>query len=115
MLFKGRNVSLCKDATWIPVVAVSKTGCASLGDFQQLRGLLVNIRKIVEHMKDLFELPEIVIWPQVADASTPRAGFLQSSSGRKGQGRHGMRVNMIAGILPNKFGTIGGLLNLAET
>ncbi len=61
MLFKSPNASLREDATLIPVVAMSKTGCASLGDFQQLRGLLVNIRKVVEHMKYFFKLPEIVI------------------------------------------------------
>ena len=63
MLFKSPNASLREDATLIPVVAMSKTGCASLGDFQQLRGLLVNIRKVVEHMKYFFKLPEIVIRP----------------------------------------------------
>ena len=65
-------------------------------------------------MKHFFELPEIVIRPQLADAPTPRAGFLDSSSGREGQGRHGMGVNMIAGILPDKLGTISGLLNPAK-
>jgi hypothetical protein len=34
-----------------------------LGYFKQPRGLFVDIRKIVEHVKDLFELPEVVIRP----------------------------------------------------
>jgi 7,8-dihydro-6-hydroxymethylpterin-pyrophosphokinase len=32
-------------------------------DLQQLRGFLIDIREIVEHMKYLFELPETVIRP----------------------------------------------------
>jgi hypothetical protein len=34
---------------------------ALFGDLQQLRGLLIDIREIVEHMKYLFELLEIII------------------------------------------------------
>ena len=44
--------------------------------FQQPRGLFVNIRKIVEHVKDFLELPEIVIRPQIADALTLGASFV---------------------------------------
>ena len=66
-------------------------------------------------MKHLFELREAVIWPQISDAPALRARFVESSGRGKRQRRHRVRVNMIAGILPNKFGTIGGLLNLAET
>src|ERR1700751_3360314 len=65
-------------------------------------------------MKCLFELPEIVIRPQTADASPFGLGFLDASGGRQRQGRNGVCVNMRVRLLSATNGKFGGLLDSAQ-
>src|SRR5262245_22746191 len=85
----------------------------SFGDLHQLRGPLVNVLEIIQHVKGAFELLEIVIRPQGADACAFRVGFLHSSCRRERQCRNCMGVNMSVGLLSNTNSKIGGLLDLA--
>jgi hypothetical protein len=86
----------------------------SFGDLHQLRGSLVDVLEIIQQMKGIFELPEIVILPQGADASAFRLCFLDSSGSRQRQRRDGMGVNMSVRQLSSTNGKISSLLDLAE-
>jgi hypothetical protein len=71
---------------------------------------LVDVPKIVQHMKRLFELLECVIRPQGADAPTHRASFLQqprASAPLRRVHEHDRRHAA-------QLGTLCGLLDLAE-
>jgi len=52
----------------------------SFRDLRQLRGPLVDLLEIIQQMKGIFELPEIVIRPPRDDASAFRLCFLDSSA-----------------------------------
>src|SRR5205814_5054569 len=83
---------------------------ASLGNLHQFRGFLVHTLEIVQQMKCVLELLEIVIRPQGADASAFHVRLLDSTGGRERQRGNCMCVNMSVGLLSDANGKIGGLL-----